>query len=598
MKRTWNFWLLVKIRYLILSVYKKYKSKKASNEDKYAFIMYFSRYKDFENTLYEIGYVQNTGFITYMENQYRKQFNLFNNNLEKKVWLYLQAPDFIIADRNQKLIFQDLKDILGNWVTDGKSILGSGIDTEKAVLNILSGLFRKIFIEDEFLELLLEPFKGKVTILEQLFYKVDNKFGDKNFTKLVKFLYKIWSNSSFVEENHKAFKETDGPPSLPYRTDKFLGFHSSNTDLEFNNKIIDVTAGTGAFIKKKVPVGRGVYSTIEKEITADYKYHIFQPILLTEFNTKSELSFPRGKIPAFYLLANENLEFWSNVVTSIEYSIDILTTFSGVGNISKFRHLAKVAKVAARLNKGKVVTFANTLSTIKLVAGLVEIASGTINVLIRLSGVDSDFSRAVQKYLFYLELVTLAGELKGAVKQKIRKNLKKHAREALSKEKSIKKLKQKAETIDELLDINDSIKFLEKVAEVSKKIKNSKNVKLYRVQGGNKLPKYSRFRFFYKNKELLIKGNNRLYVTFKDEKRVIEFWINRGEKAEIFTASINKSFFEKLFNDAVPQNLGKAFPNKPQFGDFSKTNFSLGIPKNYFEELISNINNIEIIKFE
>ncbi|EQB93060.1 hypothetical protein HZP64_17460 [Elizabethkingia anophelis] len=126
---------------------------------------------------------------------------------------------------------------------------------------------------------------------------------------------------------------------------------------------------------------------------------------------------------------------------------------------------------------------------------------------------------------------------------------------------------------------------------------NEKKIKLYRVQGGE-VPNASRYRFFKKWNEVIIEGNERLYVTFKDEDRVLEFWIKRGNKAEVFTADISETFFNRLMKEAVPQEYGKAFPDRPQFGDATKTNFSLGIPKDYFGELLDNMSNIEILKLE
>jgi hypothetical protein len=68
-------------------------------------------------------------------------------------------------------------------------------------------------------------------------------------------------------------------------------------------------------------------------------------------------------IPAFFLKANEDQSFWSNIITSIEYGVDVLTTFSGIGNIAKFRHLTRVAEVASRAIKfNKVVKYANVVS--------------------------------------------------------------------------------------------------------------------------------------------------------------------------------------------------------------------------------------------
>lgn len=120
-------------------------------------------------------------------------------------------------------------------------------------------------------------------------------------------------------------------------------------------------------------------------------------------------------------------------------------------------------------------------------------------------------------------------------------------------------------------------------------------VRIFRVQGGI-IPNASRERFLIEGGKVKILGHERLYVTFKDEDRVLEFWMKRGETAEVFTAEINKTYFNKLMKDAVKQSRGKEFPERPQFGDASKTNYSLGIPENLFEDLIRNMKNPEILK--
>ncbi|WP_452219951.1 hypothetical protein [Lacinutrix salivirga] len=46
----------------------------------------------------------------------------------------------------------------------------------------------------------------------------------------------------------------------------------------------------------------------------------------------------------------------------------------------------------------------------------------------------------------------------------------------------------------------------------------------------------------------------------------------------------------------MPQIRVKEFPNKPQIDDPSKTKGSFGLPKEYFNELLQNIANPQIIK--
>ena len=131
-------------------------------------------------------------------------------------------------------------------------------------------------------------------------------------------------------------------------------------------------------------------------------------------------------LPAYFLKANEDKAFWSNIITSLEYTVDVVTTLSGVGNIAKFRHLANVAKVASRFSKyQKASKFASTISKIRLAAGAIEISSGSLNILLKLTELrETPFGQALTEYLFYLELLSLSGELTAAIKNGLRKSAK------------------------------------------------------------------------------------------------------------------------------------------------------------------------------
>lgn len=120
--------------------------------------------------------------------------------------------------------------------------------------------------------------------------------------------------------------------------------------------------------------------------------------------------------------------------------------------------------------------------------------------------------------------------------------------------------------------------------------------RLYRVQGGNAKPNISKFRFIFKGNKLEISGKEMLHITFDDVNRAIEFYIKRGNKSEVFTANIEKSFIDKVRSEAVPQEYSKAFPTRPQIDDPTKTSGSFGLHESYFDELLMNINNLQIVK--
>ena len=129
--------------------------------------------------------------------------------------------------------------------------------------------------------------------------------------------------------------------------------------------------------------------------------------------------------------------------------------------------MAKVAKVATRLNKGKkVVQYAKVASKIRLAGGLIEISTGTLNTIIRLSGTDNKFALALQEYLYYLELVSLSGELTVALK----KGLRKKAKKALREKNAIERLRKNAKNGEELNEIDEVLEHL-RVAEGAGSIK-------------------------------------------------------------------------------------------------------------------------------
>jgi len=103
-----------------------------------------------------------------------------------------------------------------------------------------------------------------------------------------------------------------------------------------------------------------------------------------------------------------------------------VTTLSGIGNIAKFRRLtklAKLAKAATDVNKAtKVVKAANILRYVKGAAGVVEITSGSVNLMLKITELDeTEFGQNLSKVLFYLELITLTGELTVPMKAGLKK---------------------------------------------------------------------------------------------------------------------------------------------------------------------------------
>lgn len=374
-------------------------------------------------------------FLDNYASQINLEVRLARRNIDRLLILLYYTPKIFL----EQLSNYTLWDIVGRALEDNLTNIGT--NKEDIVLTLLDALYRKSKLPYIFLtELLIR----KTSDNESYFYALFNKMNTDNFTKYNDFLKAVWLQSSYVNLDEEVYQEKvegkdellyDGPLMLPYKSDKTLGIYHSNTDIDWvdNYSRFKVVVETGKYVYEEVysPFEKGNVLR-KKEIKVTSHYHPFQPIFLKDVdNQKTALKLDRV-MPAFYLKAVEAKKTVSNIYTSLEYTADVLTTISGVGNIAKFRHLSKLSKLV-KVTKGvknanKVAKSANIVAKIKLAAGIVEITSGTVNALIKLSGTDSEFSKALQKYLFFLEMLTLTGELTVAIKG----GLKKYAREALA----------------------------------------------------------------------------------------------------------------------------------------------------------------------
>ncbi len=334
---------------------------------------------------------------------------------DKVLEILYYVPVFLFQKIDTNLLWSIIDNTLEDRVTN------AGLNKEDIVLHILEGILSSSINENIFLLELIKENRNKKTRFALLYEKMN---GD-NFVSLTTFIYNTWLKSSFVEIDNNYFINSNGPLNLPYKSEKFAGFFSSNKNFDFikNNQIL-VTEDE-SWIDNVVSffdpeLGEWVEQLVEEQ--NKYVYHYYQPILLANIEQESAIALPK-LLPAYFLKANEDKAFWSNIITSLEYTVDVVTTLSGVGNIAKFRHLANVAKVASRFSKyQKASKFASTISKIRLVAGAIEISSGSLNILLKLTELrETPFGQALTEYLFYLELLSLSGELTAAIKNGLRK---------------------------------------------------------------------------------------------------------------------------------------------------------------------------------
>ncbi|WP_147239380.1 hypothetical protein [Tenacibaculum sp. E3R01] len=344
-------------------------------------------------------------------------------------------------------------------------------------------------INDLFIENLLRADK------KILLYKLIDGLNGEHFQTYVYFIWSIWKSSSYANINPKTNKLiaiTDKTPVLlAYQSKKILGFHSDNATINWkgDQPLIDISVSvkTGRFEEKTIEREDGNQKIIvEKQEKHQYSYHPFSPLVLQNGKNPAFLLKDKDqkegtrftKLPAFLLYANDQKAFWENVLTGVEYGVDILTTVSGVGNLIKVGRLLKLLKNGKKLlYKTKQVTTAIAIT--KAVAGAIEVSSGVVNTLLNLTSIDdTELGKSISKYLFYLEMVALTGEVSFFLKGKLQKtakeivensNFTKSLDELVEKEKIDERLRNKVfEEINSIKLFDEPLKITSFIAKISK----------------------------------------------------------------------------------------------------------------------------------
>ncbi|WP_138432556.1 hypothetical protein [Winogradskyella algicola] len=335
--------------------------------------------------------------------------NLRATTEEQLTILYYLPYDVLI---NQNPI--DLWHILGKALR--RKVSNNGLNIEDILLSILRAIVYNLRIKttyEAFLNALLTKRINNKSYLYLLFDKLNND----RFRTYIHFLWQIWSDSAYskIDDDNTALThggDNAGPIVVPYTSNKTIGiYNTSARDAKYNTDSDEINI---ELVVDYEDIGTGNYDefhSVEQAITAKYTFHPFSPLAIINnenpkfiYGTSQEGQFTL--LPAIVLLANEESKFWSNLITAGEYAIDIATTLSGVGNILKFRHLAKLSLLQKAVKIG----------------GYIEMTSGTINALLKLSGLnDTKFGQALSEYLFYLELLSLGAELSNAIEKGLKK---------------------------------------------------------------------------------------------------------------------------------------------------------------------------------
>jgi hypothetical protein len=227
---------------------------------------------------------------------------------------------------------------------------------------------------------------------------------------LIQELYKFWSLSSFTNPLYEKNKPyVGGNEVIAYDDKKILGFHTNTYNLDF---ITDKSRLKVKVTKDEVVFKESKYSRRPQRgiVKVDVGvYNLFQPITLMDVPKESEVKIPTNIIPAFYLKAVHDKNTWSNVDKGIWLGVDVATTLTGIGNLAKLRHLRHLGKL-------KKLT---PLIRVKTAVSVVEVFSGTLNIMLTLADSKSPFAQKLQTYLFWLEMLSLGADV---VVEKLLKN--------------------------------------------------------------------------------------------------------------------------------------------------------------------------------
>lgn len=349
-------------------------------------------------------------------------------------------------------------------------------------------------INNEFItNLITRKVDGKL-----LLYKLVKGLDGEHFQTYVYFIWKIWKSSSYADINPETNKRINitekSPVLLDYRSNKKLGFYTDNAtiDWEGEKNMIDivVSAKTGEFEEKEIEREDSKQKIlVEKKVKLAYQYNPLAPVVLINSKTpkfilkegddSDTLSF---KLPAFVLFANNETAFWQNVLKGSQYLVDIITTVSGIGNI------LKAGRIYNLLKNGKTLLYKTKQLTAligasRVTTGVIEVSSGTVNTLLKLTELDdTESGKTTSKYLFYLEMLSLAGEATVFLKNKLSATAKELV-ENPKFTKSLDDLVKKGE-IDEIL----KTRVLEELSGV-KLLETTLNISPFIAKFSKKLPK-------------------------------------------------------------------------------------------------------------
>ena len=347
-----------------------------------------------------------------LDNIQRRYVDALNKAKDKSAtmaWLYHWMPAYIFKTRDKDSLINDLATILQGSVREH----GYKYINEEAIVLKIIGAFATGKKEDH--DCLLGEFStrliDKKTMFEVLYEKMNDWGGQSNFTKAIQVLYLIWGYSSSANPNNHTYNGQ--PETLAYQSKKILGFYTDNYSFKFDKQSIIAYEKVTKHYRtgnKEEPDG------FREELEFRASYSFFQPLQLPEIDQEGEMKLPDTLIPAFYLKAFADKNVWHDFEKEAWLVVDIITTFSGFGNLLKLRYLTSLPKWARIL---------------RLSFGVVELASGVMSTMLNFVNSCDEKGSFCSKLKNYLNWVNLCAGAADIAFTLVEKKLRQTAGEAL-----------------------------------------------------------------------------------------------------------------------------------------------------------------------
>ncbi|WP_369049335.1 hypothetical protein [Tenacibaculum sp. UWU-22] len=477
----------------------------------------------------------------YVLEKYNKEFEIAGNDCNKLDFLYEHAPSFII-DKRKDFYWKDLK------ILTSCSLNEWGTDEEKAVIKLVNGIGKNN--AKDLLDGLLTNKLDDKTLFRIIYDKIDNYGGEDNFTKYIKTLYKYWLQTDYAKQDVELY--------IPYNSKKVLGFYTDDfaTFFHTKNNEIHITSR---------------YNNPNRHYEYLGHFDFYKKVNLLNSNQEGEgVKIPAEEIPVFYLKAFKDINSTANLETGFSLTLDVVTTFTGVGNIAKLRHLRHLTK----LQKGLKYTIAGA-----------EITSGALNAMLTVSDCESEFCEKLRVHLFWLEMGSLGLDVF------TQKMIKKTAKEALEKaDNTVDDL-----IIDELTKVAEVTVGLVKYPKVRKALDEVsvilKSKGIDRIQVERVLKQSDNLKYLEENSELIVEISNEIGKGhFTD-----------GDLLKIFRKVVNTDFVRDLLPNSFVSVLKKFGKTEDEIVSYFKNYHNIHTKGDFFEiieEVLRNGNNYNLTRDE